>query len=64
MEESTELKKANAQRICRINKTPLRHNISTNKKQKNLVNFFVIDPTTGIFNFSVFLHLIQKGLMI
>jgi hypothetical protein len=35
-------------------KTPLRHATFRILKQKNLINFFVVDPSSGIFNFSVF----------
>lgn len=53
-ESNLGIKKEMPKEYAELIKTPLRHTTFRLIKQKNLVNFFVIDPTTGIFNFSVF----------
>lgn len=54
MDEDNLIKKDMPHVYAELIKTPLRHTTFKILKKKNLVNFFIIDPSTGIFNFSVF----------
>ncbi|OCB73640.1 hypothetical protein B0A79_19990 [Flavobacterium piscis] len=48
------IKKEMPKEYAELIKTPIRQTTFRLLEKENLVNFFVVDPTTGIFNFSVY----------
>lgn len=48
------IKKEMPKEYAELIKTPIRQTTFRLLEKKNLVHFFVVDPTTGVFNFSVY----------